>query len=301
MQISLSKSSDVPVHEQLAEQLVFLITTGALSPGEQLPSVRALAGHLKIHRNTVSKSFQELVERGWLKRRKGSRMCVEFSRSQRARSAGINLDELMDQTIRRAGELGFSLQELRKKVMERISAQPPDHILVIEKEIELRTIICEEIRLRMKKRVNGCTAEELARAPELALDAQVVAPFHAADFLTSLLPANRKCLGLTFANAGDQLDRIRGLSRPSVIGVASLSRVFLKTARSLLAPAVSSRHSVQVVLVPPNGELRLDGFDVVLCDSVIMSRVRCRQKIPYQLISARSLEDLSASLSPANS
>ena len=42
MQIALSKTSDVPLRQQLAEQIVFLITTGQLQFGEELPSVRSL-------------------------------------------------------------------------------------------------------------------------------------------------------------------------------------------------------------------------------------------------------------------
>jgi Bacterial regulatory proteins, gntR family len=49
MQISLSKNSDVPLRQQLAEQIVFLITTGQLRAGEELPSVRALARRVKVH------------------------------------------------------------------------------------------------------------------------------------------------------------------------------------------------------------------------------------------------------------
>jgi len=48
MQIALTKNSDVPVRQQLAEQIVFLITTGQLQAGEELPSVRALARLSKV-------------------------------------------------------------------------------------------------------------------------------------------------------------------------------------------------------------------------------------------------------------
>ena len=77
MQISLTKNSDVPLRQQLAEQIVFLITTGQLSAGEELPSVRALARQVKVHHNTVSEAYQDLVRRNWLTRRRGSRLTVE--------------------------------------------------------------------------------------------------------------------------------------------------------------------------------------------------------------------------------
>jgi GntR family transcriptional regulator len=49
MEISLSKNSDVPLRQQLAEQIVILITTGQLQAGQKLPSVRALARLVKVH------------------------------------------------------------------------------------------------------------------------------------------------------------------------------------------------------------------------------------------------------------
>jgi hypothetical protein len=43
MNISLRQDNDVPLRHQLSEQIVFLITTGELRAGEEMPSVRALA------------------------------------------------------------------------------------------------------------------------------------------------------------------------------------------------------------------------------------------------------------------
>jgi DNA-binding transcriptional regulator YhcF (GntR family) len=63
MEIRISKESDVPVREQLAEQIVFQIATEKLKPGQMLPSVRELARRLGIHHNTVSHAYQDLVRR----------------------------------------------------------------------------------------------------------------------------------------------------------------------------------------------------------------------------------------------
>ena len=66
MPILISKESEVPLRQQLAEQIVFRIATGKLHPGESLPSVRELARRLKIHHNTVSEAYQDLIRRKWL-------------------------------------------------------------------------------------------------------------------------------------------------------------------------------------------------------------------------------------------
>lgn len=298
MQVSLNKQSDVPLHEQLAEQLVFLITTGKLNAGEQLPSVRSFARRLGIHHNTVSKSYQDLVTRGWLRRQRGSRLCVESAPSSRIQTRHVDLDELINQTIRRASELGYSLQDLRSQVLERLRAQPPDHILVIEHEPELRRVICAEIRASVAKRVECCAEEELSKTPELALGAQVVAPERRVHSINPLLSPKLPCISLGFASAQKHLDLIHGLTKPSTIGVASISRTFLKTARSLLAPVVGRRHVMEMFPLPPDRRIVLDGMDLIFCDAVTMPLVRGRRKIQYRLISEKCVEDIAVSLKP---
>src|SRR5215813_1479728 len=76
MEIRIDDASDVSIRDQLAEQIVFSITTGRLSAGQPLPSVRELARRLKIHHNTVSSAYQQLVRRKWVSRRRGSRLIV---------------------------------------------------------------------------------------------------------------------------------------------------------------------------------------------------------------------------------
>ena len=53
-----------PIYEQLVNNIIMLITNGALMPDEQLPSVRNLARDLGINPNTVQKAYQELESRG---------------------------------------------------------------------------------------------------------------------------------------------------------------------------------------------------------------------------------------------
>src|SRR5271155_5434685 len=270
MQVALDKQSDVPLHQQLAEQLVFLITTGKLQPGEQLPSVRSFARQLGIHHNTVSKSYHDLVERGWLKQHRGSRLCVESAPSPGTHASHVDLDELINQTIRRASELGYSLQELRSHALERLRTQPPDHILVIEHEAELRQVICAEICSKVGKHVESCTEDQLSARPELALGSQVVAPERRVPSINPLLSPK----------------------------LASISKTFLKTARSLLAPVVGRRHVMEMFLLSPERRIALKGMDLIFCDAVTMPLVHGRRKIQYRLISEKCLEDIAVSLKP---
>lgn len=296
MQVALARTSGVPLRQQLAEQIVFLITTGQLQPGDALPSVRALARINKVHHNTVSEAYQDLVRRGWITRRRGSRLLVG-TRTGPAADNPRDLDELINATIQRARRMGYSLQALRQRVRERLMAQLPDHLLVIEDEVGLRAILEAEIRGHLGWPVESCSYEALAGEPALAIGAQVVAANHLIEEIAPMVPRSRPAIGLVYAQAAEHIGRIRALQKPSIIAVVSVSESLLRTARSLLAPAIGVRHSFSEVLAPGNAKIRLGSADVVFCDTVTFGRVALRQKILYRLIDRACLEHVAASLS----
>jgi GntR family transcriptional regulator len=65
-------SSGVPIYLQLMEQVRHAIETGALRPGEQLPSIRPLAEELVVNPNTVAKAYRELEHEGVIELRQGA-------------------------------------------------------------------------------------------------------------------------------------------------------------------------------------------------------------------------------------
>lgn len=62
--IQIDWQSRTPVYEQLIQGIVRLKSFGILSPGEQLPSVRAMASDIGVNPNTVQKAYQALEARG---------------------------------------------------------------------------------------------------------------------------------------------------------------------------------------------------------------------------------------------
>ena len=58
---SLDTATGVPFYRQVIDQILAGIATGAVRPGEQLPTVRALAVDLKVNLNTVAKAYKELT------------------------------------------------------------------------------------------------------------------------------------------------------------------------------------------------------------------------------------------------
>ena len=297
MNISLSQDSDVPLRHQLSEQIVFLITTGELRAGEEMPSVRALARRANVHHNTVSKAYQELVRREWLTRKRGSRLVVGAP-SSKGQQPDSGLDELINETIQRAKGLGYSLQTLRNRVRERLLEEPADHILLVEHEPGLREILRREMEEKLPWRIECCSTIDLVREPGLAIGAQVLAPSYMTGYLGQFVPVRRPCFSIAYSSAADHLAALRGLREPSNIAVASISESLLKTARSLLAPSIGREHTYQDLRLSNDEEVDMRGVDLVFCDSIALSLVSCKRKEHYQLVSADCLKELSMLLSP---
>ena len=53
-----------PIYEQIRQEFMRLILSGAIAPGEKLPSVRDLAGTLSINPNTIQRAYRELEAEG---------------------------------------------------------------------------------------------------------------------------------------------------------------------------------------------------------------------------------------------
>jgi len=290
MDIRIDKRSEVSVRQQLAEQIIFLIATEKMKPGEALPSVRELARRLKIHHNTVSQAYKDLARRTWVVRRKGSRVVVRSVGERTELTNGHDVDDLINATIRVARERGYSLQALRERVRTRLLAEPPDHILVVEEELGLRRLLQQEIRTALQQAVDGCSLSELAVQPGLAIGALTVAGQYVIDDVDRLVPKAVPAIALGFSAADEHLDLLGRLDYPSVVCVVSVSRVFLRTARSLLAPALGRHHVMRDFLFPPDDPKTLRAADLVFADSITRSQVNHSKVFEYRLICPSSLE-----------
>jgi GntR family transcriptional regulator len=296
MEIRISRESEVPLHQQLAEHFVYLIATGQLKAGEALPSVRELARRLKIHHNTVSEAYQDLVARTWLVGRRGSRVVVRSGEEKALIRRREDLDDLINTTIRTAREQGYSLQELRERVRARLLAQPPDHFLIVEEEPGLRRLLAEEIRASLRWPVQACSRQELALNPGLAIGALAVAPEYAAADAASLAPKDRPVISIAFSRADEHLKRVRQLRDPSLIVVISISKSFLQTARGVVARELGGRHTVREIILPLDRFETLNAADLIFADSVAIGVIQHPKAVHYRLISHDSLEYLTTAM-----
>lgn len=66
MLLDIDLSSQEPIYRQIRTQIVSAIASGELSAGDQLPSVRSLAGDLGVNMHTVNKAYAVLRDEGYV-------------------------------------------------------------------------------------------------------------------------------------------------------------------------------------------------------------------------------------------
>jgi GntR family transcriptional regulator len=117
--LSVNPSSGDPIYKQLHEQIVRLIAGGSLRAGEELPSVRKIAEHFAVNPMTVSRAISQLVEQGWLERRRGQATCVNAEPPVTGTEiSGLLLSDI-DKLIQQSKQLGISLQRLQQLIQQR--------------------------------------------------------------------------------------------------------------------------------------------------------------------------------------
>ena len=71
MNLELDFRSGIPIYLQVVERIKERIAAGRLKPGDQLPTVRALAQELRVNFNTVARAYRILDEVGIISTQQG--------------------------------------------------------------------------------------------------------------------------------------------------------------------------------------------------------------------------------------
>ena len=120
MEIRIDPADGVPIYRQIVNQVRYAVASGLLEPGDELPTIRALALTLKVTPNTIVKAYEELEAAGILQKRHGSGTFVSGERTRLAdRERRRIIEQRIDALLAEAHHLGFSLEELFKLIHRR--------------------------------------------------------------------------------------------------------------------------------------------------------------------------------------
>jgi GntR family transcriptional regulator len=126
VQIHISQSDGVPIYLQIVNQVKYLVASGRLAPGEELPPIRVLAERLLINPNTVARAYRELEVAGVVTKRRTAGTYVSDAGSPLARRERVKiLTERIDALLSEARQLGIELDEVLELLHQRDQAMHP--------------------------------------------------------------------------------------------------------------------------------------------------------------------------------
>ncbi len=121
MLLQISFKSGTPIYLQIVDQIKDAAASGALQPGEALPSIRPLAEELRVNRNTVAKAYSELESLGVIETLPGRGCFLKENHSALRKEVRRKLlIEEIDRVVVQAHHLQVARDELLELILERI-------------------------------------------------------------------------------------------------------------------------------------------------------------------------------------
>ena len=289
MRLWLSKSSEVPLREQLVTQIILGVASSDLAEGERLPSTRELARRYKIHSNTVSAAYRELAQRGWVEFRKGSGVYVKTRTNV---EPGLDLDNLISTFFKTTRDSGYSLAQVQAGLKRWTSAQPPDHFVVIEPDAELREILMVEVGAATGMRVVGATFDSDLNDGLIGA-APVLMQTHL-DEAQSLLPVGNEVIEIRARSVPETIRDEKVPAKDALITVVSRWPGFLQRARAILVAAGLDPVALSFKDARErNWSKGLSASSFVICDSLMADHLPngCKARV-FRIISDASIKEL---------
>lgn len=117
--ISLDYRSRVPIYDQIVNGIIKLKTMGVLNPDDKLPSVRQLAGELRVNPNTVQKAYAMLESDGIIYSVSGKGSFISGDSDATATLIKAAKDDFI-KAVLAAADRGITRDELVKLVEENL-------------------------------------------------------------------------------------------------------------------------------------------------------------------------------------
>jgi GntR family transcriptional regulator len=124
--IHISKDGE-PIYLQIVNQVKYLVASGRLAPGEELPPIRVLAERLTVNPNTVARAYQLLQRDGVVTNRRTAGTYVAGAAAPRARRQSLRiLTERADTLLAEARQMDVGLEEIIDLLRQRAEAMQFD-------------------------------------------------------------------------------------------------------------------------------------------------------------------------------
>ena len=117
LNLTIKTGSPTPIYRQIVDRVRLASATGAIRPGDAVPSVRALAEQLVINPNTVAKAYTELRREGVIESQPGRGMFLADKRDVLTKHERLRrIQPLLNALAEQAVMLGLDAEQMNKKL-----------------------------------------------------------------------------------------------------------------------------------------------------------------------------------------
>ncbi len=129
MNLKINPRDRTPIYQQITHGIMHQVAAGALKPGEQIPTIRALANQLRVNVNTVSRAYAALDRSGVITVQQGRGTYItehpDHARMREERHA--ELHRVIGYTVLEALSLGYTHGEIEAAFAENLNQWRREH------------------------------------------------------------------------------------------------------------------------------------------------------------------------------
>ena len=116
MHLHISPNDGVPIYLQIVNQVKYLVASGRLEAGAEIPPIRVLAERLLVNPNTVARAYRELETAGVVvKRRTAGTFVSDLGSPLAKRERTKIVTGRIDALLAEARQMNFTLEEILRR------------------------------------------------------------------------------------------------------------------------------------------------------------------------------------------
>ena len=242
----INPDSSIPASKQLFDQLRFAIASRQYPPGHRLPSTRQLAGITGLHRNTISKVYQQLEASGLVESVAGSGIYVKVQGQEGNPHLGSPLAQqypVVSQSLQKILDdfllQGLTLAKVREVLLAeidwRLRCSARVWVTVPTEDLEAGELILQELGQSLGVPVQLIPLEELSQVLAVTKSGTVVTSryfINQAEMLAA--PHKIRVIPVDIYDYSKELELVKKLPQDSCLGIVSLSAGILGVAEILI-------------------------------------------------------------------
>jgi GntR family transcriptional regulator len=243
LNFQIQSDSDIPASKQLFAQIQFAIASGQYPPAHRLPSTRQLAMITGLHRNTISKVYQQLEESGLVESIAGSGIYVKLHEHENLTNepdspiaASI---KAIKEGVDRVLELGCTIDQVKELFFEeidwRISCCDRVIVTVPKRDIGAGEIILQELQNTLAIEIELIELEQLPKIlAEINFGTLITNRYFIKEVLAIVPPNSFRVIPIDMYDYNKELEIIKALPPQACLGIVSLSEGTLSVAASIV-------------------------------------------------------------------